>query len=79
MSSGKIKVSKLHDNLHESYLEYSRRIRKDDPLGARLTGYKVKKKVYDKATIWCKNLGQDTISKSKVKDKLDSIKENILN
>ncbi len=78
MSSERIKVSELHNNLYEAYLDYSRRIRRDNLLGARLTDYKVKKKVYDKATVWAKNLDQDTISKSKVKDKLDNIKESIL-
>ena len=77
--SNRIKISKLHDRLYESYIDYSRRIKRDNPLGARLTNYKVKKKVYDKATVWCKDLDQNTISKSKVKDKLDNIKKSILN
>ena len=79
MSSERIKVNKLHDNLYESYLDYSCRIREDNPPDTRLANYKVKKKVYDKATVWAKNLDQKTISKSKVEDKLDNIKENILN
>lgn len=79
MSDKRIKVKDLHDSLYDSYLDYSRRIRRTNIPENRQIYNKVQQKIYDKATVWCKNLDQDTISKSKVKDKLDSIQESILN